>query len=193
MRSSSSALTLKTFGKITPQKAYDFIEGVRDAFHVSALGFGTTGQITEESSLLTSVTVEGFSSVLNLLVFGHECYNLATNPVFKNDTQAPHRITQHSLYLSFRLTCILSSIIGATLIAHGMVNDSAVETTVGTLLVSLGIFGSHILNSSKPKEVTIINQSKESEEEFRRQRSIIPIIQDEDHEEDQHKQRTKLR
>lgn len=144
-----------TFGRMKPEKAYDLMNGVRDAFHVGALGLGVTDQIKMDSSLLTLVTVESFCNLLAFIIFVHECINLAKSSYHNDNNHPTHSLIHHSIYLSFRLSCILAGTAGAILIMHSIGNEknNSVETTIGVMLMSLGIFASHALSTSKPKSL----------------------------------------
>lgn len=173
-----------TFGRMKPEKAYELINGVRDAFHVGALGLGVTDQIKMDSSLLTIVTVEAFCNLLAFIVFVHECVNLSHSKHThdEDDEHTSHSLTHHTIYLSFRLSCIVAGTIGAALITDSLTKDThnAVETTIGTMLMSLGIFASHALGSSKPKSLQKddINklESLTEEEEGEQPPSSAPLM-----------------
>lgn len=144
-------------GRMKPETAYAFIDAIRVAFDVGALGLGVTDQIGTESSLYTTVTVESFCSLLAFIVFVHETVNLIKNRFFdKDDTKEnAYPLTEHSTYLFFRMSSIVASLVGISMIVADLAEEGAVDVkaSVGTMLVAVGIFASRALSGSQPKEI----------------------------------------
>ena len=143
-------------GNLGPEKSYSFIDAIRVAFDVGALGLGVNGDISRNSSLLTAITVEGFCSALSLIVAVHEIVNVCRQQCFRPDgltvDSTSHPVTEYSTYLSFRMASIASSMVGMSLMASDLaVETTTAKSTVGIVMVSIGIFASRALSGSRHK------------------------------------------
>lgn len=156
-------------GHLGAEKGYAFIDAVRVAFDVGALGLGVSGDISRSSSLTTVITVEGFCSFLSLIVAVHEIVNVCRQQCFRSDGRTVeatnHPVTQYSTYLSFRLASILSNMVGMSLMASDLaVDTTTAKTTIGLMMVSMGIFASRALSSSRQKPAgAILSQDDDIE------------------------------
>lgn len=167
----------KELGRLAPEKAYAFIDGIRVAFDVGALGLGATGDISRTSSLTTAITVEGVCSVLSLIVATHEMVNLCGEQCCRRDGRtveaSNYPTTQYSTYLSFRMASILSSMTGMALMTADLaVNAMTSKTTVGLMLVSVGIFASRALSGSRHKPSGTVLQVDDGDVE---QGLLVPL------------------
>jgi hypothetical protein len=107
--------------------------------------------------LYTTVTIESFCSLLAFIVFIHETVNLINHRFLdKDDTKEnAYPLTEHSTYLFFRVSSILASVAGISMIVADLAENGAVgvKSSVGTMLVAVGIFASRALSGSQPKEI----------------------------------------
>jgi hypothetical protein len=143
-------------GHLNPEKAYAFIDSVRVAFDVGALGLGATGNISRPSSIITAVTVEGFCSALSLIVAVHESVDVCCQQCCRRDGRTVdstnHPATQYSTYIAFRMASIAASFAGMILLAVDLAADTVTaKTTIGIVALSMGIFASRALSSSPHK------------------------------------------
>ncbi len=150
-------------GNLGPEKAYAFIDGVRVAFDVGALGFGANGTISKSGSLTTAITVEGFCSLLSLIVAVHEIVNVCGQQCMRRDGRVvestSHTATEYSTYIFFRMTSIVASFVGMALVAADLgAETTTVKSTIGIVAISLGIFASRALSSTRHKATEIVLQ-----------------------------------
>lgn len=143
-------------GHLNAEKAYAFIDSVRVAFDVGALGLGATGSISRLSSIITAVTVEGFCSALSLIVAVHESVDVCCQQCCRRDGRTVdstnHPATQYSTYLAFRMASIAASTVGMILLAVDLGADTfTAKSTIGVVALSMGIFASRALSASRHK------------------------------------------
>lgn len=151
-------------GNLKPEKGYAFIDAIRIATDVGALGLGANATITRTNSMITAVTVEGFCSMLSLIVVVHEIVNVCSSQCYRRDgltVESTNRApTEYSTYLCFRMASILVSFVGMSLIAADLGADtSTAKSVIGIAAISLGIFASRALSSSKQKPAGITLQN----------------------------------
>src|SRR3990167_6105255 len=63
-------------GHLNPQKTYAFIYSIGTGVSLGSLGLGAGQVIPKNTSLITSITVEGFCSTMSLVTLLHELINL---------------------------------------------------------------------------------------------------------------------
>lgn len=133
----------ETIPALNPSNAYSLVEAARSSLDVGALGLGVSGNIPTVASLYTFITIEMFCAFFNLVVILNESTKLYTDK--SGNTMG------RSIYLSFRLLSVVSSLIGLTLMSIDLHsnNISGNKIVIGTILVALGLFISHAMNVSR--------------------------------------------
>lgn len=174
---------------IDPQQAYPMLDAIRSGFHVGSLGLGAAEQISSQASLITSITVEGFCSVLAAVLFFTELVNVIAARITGDAERANHHfLGGYSVYLCFRACCIMASLAGVGLIASELPAQTVlptpaqnatdfnatqtdittvahipgIRTTVGMLLMAVSIFTNRSLNA-RYTTTTVTKTTKDAE------------------------------
>lgn len=185
MKSKSGMIEAVTIIKeqyMTPGEAYPLIESIRSSFNVSALGLNAVQAISTRGSLLTTITVEGFCSLLMTILLITELVNVTKGPA--KDADEPF-IGGRELYLGFRACCILASITGVSFIASVLpaeinsqnttltTQPSQSLSTVGFIAIGLSIFTTHVLNARYPKSHTEKSLAASSTDEHTSEMKVL--------------------
>ncbi len=151
------AATSEEVGNINEVRAYSIVDAIRVSLEVGILGYGTTGTISRDNSLITAITAEGVASTFSLIIAIHEFWRVLAEVCCRRDgrtvASTNRSPTEYSLYLCFRVMCVAMSYTGVALVASDIANNStSLKTTVGLGLIALSIFSSRALSGSKHKQ-----------------------------------------
>lgn len=157
-------------GNIDPVRGYAIVDGIRIGVEVGALGFGTTRTLSQEASLLTAITAEGVCSALSLLIAAHEFWKVLAELCCRRDgrtvASTSHSPIEYSLYLSFRLLLVATSMVGVSLIGLDLAAQTTTNrTTIGLALITFSNFATRAISGSKHKATNAVLLSPEEEME----------------------------